>query len=430
MHTQGKIFKVSNWITIALINFCIVALAGVTLRYKINFRLSFVNQKYLLEAHSYFAFSGWVTLALMALMVHYLQRKLPEIRLKTYRLLLWSSCLLSYGLFVTFFFQGYDVLSIGFCSINIFVSYMFIACCWHDLNKIKDHSLASKWLRTALLIWALSSLGALALAYLMYNNIMIPDFYFGAVYFFLHFQYNGWFLFACFALLFSQLHLINNKMAALRSRQLFYVMACTVVPTFVLSILWLKLPLWLRWVGNISGVLQLLVLFCFVSLIPVLRKALLFKLSRVTRWLWSLSAIAFLLKIVLQLFSIIPYFSQYAFGYRPVVIGYLHLSFLGIISFFLLGYMDLVLKQYGRKLPGAGVLVFVSGVILQELILMVQGLEALEVQPLRSAPVLLFYCAIIIAAGLLWILAGACRKNTAILTASQSESDHPHSFGK
>jgi len=421
MHTQGKIFKVSNWITIALINFCIVALAGVMLRYKINFRLSFVNQKYLLEAHSYFAFSGWVTLALMALTVHYLQRKLPAVHLKAYRLLLWGCCLISYGLFGAFFFQGYDVLSISFCALNILISYIFIGCCWHDLNKIKDKPLASKWLRTALLIWALSSLGALALAYLMYNNIMIPDFYFGAVYFFLHFQYNGWFLFACFALLFSRFSLMNDKKAGLRSTQLFYVMAFTVVPTFVLSILWLKLPLWLRWIGNISGILQLLVLLCFIGLIPALKKAAAFELSRVTRWLWSLSAIAFLLKIVLQLFSIIPYFSHYAFGYRPVVIGYLHLSFLGIISFFLLGYMDIILRQYGRKLPAGGVLVFVSGVILQELILMLQGLEALEVKPLRSAPVLLFYCAIIIAFGLLWTITGASRKNTGILPAEDQD---------
>src|SRR5690606_3087104 len=132
-----------------------------------------------------------------------------------------------------------------------------------------------------------------------------------------------WFLFACFALLFSRFSLMNDKKAGLRSTQLFYVMAFTVVPTFVLSILWLKLPLWLRWIGNISGILQLLVLLCFIGLIPALRKAAMFELSRVTRWLWSLSAIAFLLKIVLQLFSIIPYFSHYAFGYRPVVIGYL-----------------------------------------------------------------------------------------------------------
>jgi hypothetical protein len=61
-------FKTRLWIRIALINFCIVALAGVTLRYKINFPLPFINQKYLLRAHSHFAFDGWVAVALMALM--------------------------------------------------------------------------------------------------------------------------------------------------------------------------------------------------------------------------------------------------------------------------------------------------------------------------------------------------------------------------
>ncbi len=409
MNTKGNGFKVAQWITIALVNFCLVALAGVTLRYKINFRLPFVDQKYLLEAHSYFAFSGWVTIALMALMVHYLQQKIPALNLRVYHLLLLSSCLVSYGLFIAFLLQGYDILSIGLCSTNILISYVFIVRYWRDLNKIKQEALVSKWLRAALVIWVISSLGAIALAYLMYNKIMIPDFYFGAVYCFLHFQYNGWFLFACFALLFSRIN-IQAYGSLRRGASLFYVMTITVIPTFVLSVLWLKLPPWLRWTGNIAGILQLLVLIYFAGLVSGLRKGMMRNLSVVTRRLWSLSAMAFLLKIVLQLFSILPFFSQYAFGYRPIVIGYLHLSFLSIISFFILGYMDIILRKHDRKLPSGGVLVFVLGVLLQELILMLQGLEALEVKPLRYAPMLLFYCAIIIAAGLIWITVGSRKK--------------------
>jgi len=39
-------FKTRRWLQIALINFCIVALAGVTLRYKINFALPIINHIY------------------------------------------------------------------------------------------------------------------------------------------------------------------------------------------------------------------------------------------------------------------------------------------------------------------------------------------------------------------------------------------------
>ncbi len=50
-----------KWIKICFINLLIVALLGVTLRYKIAFSLPFVDQKHLLHGHSHFAFAGWIT---------------------------------------------------------------------------------------------------------------------------------------------------------------------------------------------------------------------------------------------------------------------------------------------------------------------------------------------------------------------------------
>ena len=47
------------------VNLAIVALLGVIMRYKILYPLPFVDQKKFLHAHSHFAFSGWVTLALI-----------------------------------------------------------------------------------------------------------------------------------------------------------------------------------------------------------------------------------------------------------------------------------------------------------------------------------------------------------------------------
>jgi hypothetical protein len=118
-----------------------------------------------------------------------------------------------------------------------------------------------------------------------------------------------------------------------------------------------------------------------------------------------MAAIAFILKIVLQTFSIIPFFSNYAFGFRPIVIGYLHLSFLGIISFFILGYIDQVLSERGGNISRAGVIIFTIGVLLQEFTLMAQGLEVLNFEPLPYANIVLFYSAIIMGAALIWIAA-------------------------
>jgi hypothetical protein len=111
---ENYIFKTRRWILIALINFCVVALAGIVMRYKINFPLPFVNQKYLLHAHSHFAFTGWVTLALMALMVDYLQKQNIPINYKKYHYVLLANCVAAYGMFFSFIVEGYAFYSITF----------------------------------------------------------------------------------------------------------------------------------------------------------------------------------------------------------------------------------------------------------------------------------------------------------------------------
>ena len=413
----GKIpFNAGKWVQLALVNFCLVALAGVTLRYKINFPLPSVNQKNLLHGHSHFAFVGWVTLVLMALMVQYLQVHRPDLNFKKYRWILLLNCLSAYGMFAGFIAQGYDTISITFTSICILLSYVFIILYWRDLNKVTDTSYAPQWLKASLVIWAVSSLGAIALAYLMINRIMIQDFYFGAIYFFLHFQYNGWFLFVCFALFFSALNRRGLLTVKSVSRKLFFVMAVTVIPTYILSIIWLKIPPVLLWIGNISGVLQLLVLVYFLQLFSFIKKDTFSLFSKTTRWLWMMASIAFIIKVILQLLSIIPFFSHYAFGYRPVIIGYLHLSFLGIISFFILGYIDFALRETGRALSKTGIILFAFGVLAQELILMLQGLEALEFKPIKAANMWLFYCALMMLSGLVIMVVQFNKKNAELVT--------------
>jgi len=396
-------FKTRVWIQVALINFCVVALAGVTLRYKINFPLPAIDQKYLLHAHSNFAFTGWVTVAFMALMVNYLQQHNVITNYKKYNLILIANCICAYGMFISFILDGYAFYSIAFSSLSILISYFFIFYLWRDLNKVNDKSYAPKWLKAALTLWAISSLGAFALAYLMANNIAIQFYYFGAVYFFLHFQYNGWFLFACFGLLFSHLYKSGFLPSVSISKKLFMIMAVTVAPTYFLSVLWMNLPPVLHLIADISGILQLLVLFYFIKLFPVIKKSIPRRFTKTTRVLWLMASFSFILKIILQMLSTIHFLSHYAFGFRPIVIGYLHLSFLGIVTFFILGYINELLSETLRQISQIGLSFFVIGVLVQEIILMAQGLEVIEFEPVPYANIILFACAVIMATGMILI---------------------------
>jgi hypothetical protein len=394
MVNKARFFN--KWIKISLINFVVVALAGVLLRYKINFPLPLVNYKFLLHAHSHFAFAGWITQVLMALIVQYIYERIQLINFSRYKKLFWANFITAYGMLFSFPFQGYALFSIIFSTLSVFVSYLFIAAVWKDLKLVTDHGYSKAWFKASLLLYAISSLGPFFLAYLMANNIAGQELYFGAVYFFLHFQYNGWFLFACLGLFFNYLYKAGFVNTAMYGKKIFWILFVTCFPAYFLSTMWMQIPMALRIIATLAAIAQLISLVYIFRLFVNTKKLLSSKLNSVSGRLWTMVLIAFVIKLLLQSLSTIPSLSQYAFGFRPVVIGYLHLSFLGIITFFILGYVN----QY-LLLSSKAVYIFVVGVLITEITLMLQGFEAIGFNVLPYANYILLAAAIIMTTGLI-----------------------------
>jgi hypothetical protein len=101
------------------------------------------------------------------------------------------------------------------------------------------------------------------------------------------------------------------------------------------------------------------------------------KIPSISKWLFALSALAYTLKVLLQLGSTIPALSNIAFGFRPIVVAYLHLVFLGVISLFILGYALGWFFTKISNLARRGMILFVVGIILNETALMIQGVFAI-----------------------------------------------------
>jgi hypothetical protein len=397
---RNNLFNCRRWIIISLTNFFVVSVAGVILRYKINFPLPFIDQKFLLHGHSHFAFVGWVSLALMSLMVNYLTRSGVVTNYKKYHALFIINTISAYGMLIAFTAQGYALFSITFSMLSIFVSYFFIFYYWKDLNRVSGKRYITNWFKFALLLLGISSMGPFALAYLMASHIFVQDLYFSAIYFFLHFQYNGWFLFACFGLLFSFVQSEEDSSVLRISKRLFIILASTVLPSYLLSILGLKVPAYLHWIAASSAIIQLSAVFYNHRLLQEFRSKPDLHVSKTTGYLWTLAWVSFALKIVLQGFSVVPYFADFAFSLRPAIVGYLHLCFLGVISFFILGCCNIVLGKVGRELSKPGLLVFVSGVLVQEVALMVQALDAITFKAAVDTGIILLLAAVAMAAGL------------------------------
>jgi hypothetical protein len=106
------------------------------------------------------------------------------------------------------------------------------------------------------------------------------------------------------------------------------------------------------------------------------------------------------IKLLLQLGSTIPSISQLAFGFRPIVIAYLHLVLLAIISLFVLFYIyanHLIIINKNIKY---GLILFSIGVLLNEIVLAIQGLAAFSYIPIPYVNYILFGIAIILLIGI------------------------------
>lgn len=390
-------FSLHRFTKIALLNLLLVAAIGVILRYKIAFSLPFIDQKYLLHGHSHFAFAGWITHGLMLLLLGYLAAQKGDVVYKKYRWILNANLVTAYGMLISFPLQGYGLFSIIFSTLSIFVSYAFAIMYWKDLNNLPEKKISHWWMKASLFFNALSSAGAFGLAFMMVTKNSHQNWYLAAVYFFLHFQYNGWFLFACIGL---ATHKFLNSVPDVILKKIFWLFAAACIPAYLLSALWLPIPVWLYVIVVMAAFSQLA---GGIILAQQIKKQLFFirlKLNTTAQWLLFLSAIALSIKLLLQLGSTIPSLSTIAFGFRPIVIGYLHLILLGVITLFLLGFM--VAEKYIRlnSMMLIGIKTFTAGIIINEIFLMTQGIAAMNYIPIPYINEALLLAACILFAGI------------------------------
>ncbi len=397
-----------KWLTISFFNLLLVALLGLLMRYKIAYALPFIDQKHVLHSHSHFAFSGWITQTLMVLMVHYIGLESGQPVFKKYRWLLYANLFTAYGMLVSFILQGYAFFSISFSTLSIFVSYVFVVYYWKDLARLNEKKVSQLWFKAALVFNVISSIGAFGLAYMMANKIAVQNWYLAAVYFFLHFQYNGWFLFGGMGLLVGKLAYSNASVKMLRMAFLFFCFAC--LPAYLLSALWLPFPKLVYIILIAAVVAQLAGWWLMVKELIRCRLFISHNFSTNGKTLLLLAAIAFTIKLLLQTGSVHPALSQLSYGFRPIIIGYLHLVLLAVTSIFIIGYIisfDLVPVT---KMVITGVFIFVAGIVINELLLMVQGVAGLAYTSIPHIDLLLLFAALILLTGISIVFIGCLRK--------------------
>jgi hypothetical protein len=389
----------NKWLTISVCNLAVLAFLGVLLRSKIMFSIPWIDFKNLLQAHSHFAFGGWITLCLMTLMTYeilpgHLSGK------KIYKWLLSGILFCSVGMVLSFPFEGYAFVSILFSTLFIFVSYGFAWVFIRDLVKSGQRKAVKILSICALLSLTLSSAGPFTLAYILASHSVNTMLYRDSIYTYLHLQYNGFFTLAVFALFLNLIGGNFNEAARKNANRFAVVLCVSVLPTLVLSYLWHFENATLRSIGIVGCVCLIATLALFLAMMRS-SWSFLKTLHPLAKAVGLLSMIAFALKTIIQIGIIFPAVGKAVFGDRPIIIAYLHLVMLGFLSLYLLAHLIQVnFFQGNYKLSKRGIIVFSSGVIVNEAILATQGLTAFLM--LSST---LYPCLLLIAA--IWLFSGA-----------------------
>ena len=385
------------WLQFSLINLVIVALLGVTMRYKLGFEFPYFDQSYLIHSHSHFAFSGWLTHTLMVLMIYFLQEKIPNFHLNKYKKVIIANLICAYGMLFFFIIQGYAMVSIFFSTSSIFVSYVFGYLYWKDLKKLDQNLAAINWFRAAVVFNIISCVGTFYLAYMMATKTAVENLKLSSIYYYLHFQYNGWFFFACMGLLFSFLKLKKSDNPFYETAFRLFTVAC--VPGYFLSLLWLKVPNWVYIVAVIAALIQVYAWFKLLLILIRTQKEYIKNFAPLLRSILTFACIALSLKFILQLSSTIPALGEIVFIYRPIVIAYLHLVLLAIYSLFLLFYIYANHFININKNIKIGVIIFAIGIFLNEVVLGLQGVIPFGFPTVPYTNQLLFIVALILLLG-------------------------------
>jgi len=353
---------------LAFVLFILSALYGLVLRWNFTYPLPFINYHHFLQSHSHVAFLGWGYLATIGVLLNYFVEVTTKQK-KVYKITLSIIVITITLMLISFPLGGYKVFSIVLLSVFGLASYVLS---YRLLNDIKEKSIATKFIKYGIYYYILSSLATWFLAVVLVTQGK-GNLYHNTVYFYLHFLYNGYFVFVLFGILFkifeTQKIIISKKM----QENFFLYLNVACIPAYALSVLWSDVWTIFYVVGFAASILQFISL---IFLLKIIRQALpQLKWNSLSKLLLKFGLIAYSLKIVIQIASAFPVIVAKSIALKPFfIIGYLHLFTLAFMSvILLLGLIKLnkiSIKNFTSKI---GIITFLIGIFITETLLFTQG---------------------------------------------------------
>lgn len=359
MISKGRVIRLGLFFAIA--NFLLTASIGAMLRFNTISPFPELIERYWIHAHSHVGFLGWVFMALFILAFAMLLPKGAIINRRVYRLLIYMQISVM-GMLVTFPFMGYAAPSILFSTFHMVLSVIFVLMYFKYVAK---DDLSGKFMKAGLVFMLLSGIGPLALGPIIIGGFRESDWYDMAIYYYLHFQYNGWFTMGVFALLFKFLEQQPWNINISSAKLIYKLLVIGIIMTLALSALGFGLKTYAQVVGFIGAILQLIAGFLLLKVLFLKSGLGTIIHNSFARWFFGMALFSWLLKIMMQFLSAIPLITDFVYLSRDAIMTYLHLSFLGFTSCFVIGL--LLVKGYlstKSLFSRMGYILFIAGVVL------------------------------------------------------------------
>ena len=395
-------------LVLSFANLLLVALLGVLMRafpFLQNFPLNYKN---ILHGHSHFAFTGWVMLVLFVLLLKNfpaLREKVADRHWRNIAILIVVS---AFGMLVAFPLQGYKAVSISFSTLAIAAT-VYLAIVVTIALSACERTTSHRFVKWGLWYAMFSSLGPFALGPLMAMGKSGSTLYFDAIYFYLHFQYNGFFTFMVLALLYRKL---EQQGAARYGNLVFLLLHASLLPAYALSVLWHQPPKLYYWVGGVAALLQLAGVFYLLKDVQKGRGA--------KSFLLRLSLAALVVKSLLQVGSAFPAVAEMASEQRNFVIAYLHLVLLGFVTVFV---FDTVLLR--SKCTRWGLIFFLFSFFSTESLLVLQAAAGIFSFRIPFYPEIILGCSLFFPVGVAFLVKSFLVKQASATNPSLHKKEMP-----
>ena len=392
----------SIWLKLCVFNFFVVSVVGVMMRYNMAFYLPGLTHKFTQEAHSHFAFYGWVSASIYLFVTKYLSEISEKINFKKYQVLMIANQIGSYGMLFTFLYGGYFWLSIIFASIALFTGFAYFIFLLIDTKGNRNPEII--WLKSGAFFATISAIGIFGLAYYSSRKEDYSELYRSFTYLYLHYQYNGFFLFSCIGLLLISLKKYGVELSRKQNKAIYHLLLIGCFFGYGLSILWIEMFDFLNVFFAIVSLIQLYVAWRLCSWVGKQRRGFMRDFSFIQKVLLWVVGFSFLLKFILQSISAIPNLGVYIFNNINLVIAYLHLVLLMGVSLFLIWNIIEVVNLKINKLLTFILLSLIFGIVLNEMILGLVGVFSIFYIPFMSSAYWLLVASVIIMLSILIFL--------------------------